>query len=77
MLTKDFVILIAFAAPVAFILSWLATYNWLNAFAFHTGLKVTTFAGSLLLTVAITLITTSYQAYRAAKSDPVKAIRYE
>ncbi|MEZ4775932.1 MAG: ABC transporter permease [Bacteroidia bacterium] len=77
LLTKDFVILIAFAAPVAFILSWLATYNWLNAFAFHTGLKVTTFAGSLLLTVAITLITTSYQAYRAAKSDPVKAIRYE
>lgn len=77
LLTKDFVLLIALATPFAFALSWLATYNWLNAFAFHTGLKFITFAGSLLLTVIITLATTSFQAWRAAKSDPVKAIRYE
>ncbi|MDX2247217.1 MAG: ABC transporter permease [Bacteroidia bacterium] len=77
LLTKDFVMIIGLAAPAAFLLSWLVMRKWLESFAFHTDLKVLTFAGSLLLTVLITLITTSYQAYRAAKSDPVKAIRYE
>ena len=77
LLTKDFVILVGLAAPVAFGAAWYFMKDWLAGFAYYTDLKVTTFVLALVITLVITLLTTSYHALRAAKSDPVKALRYE
>ena len=77
MLTKDFVILVGLAAPIAFGAAWYFMGDWLKGFAYYTELKVSTFVLALVITLVITLLTTSYHALRAAKSDPVKALRYE
>ena len=77
LLTKDFVILVGLATPVAFGAAWYFMKDWLSGFAYYTELKVSTFLFALALVLVITLLTVSYHALRAAKSDPVMALRYE
>jgi putative ABC transport system permease protein len=52
-------------------------HNWLNNFAYKTGIGWVVFVLSGLLTFVISLVTVSYQAIRAALTDPAVAIRYE
>ena len=77
LLSKDFARLVTVAFVVAAPLAYLAMTRWLETFAYAVGLSWGVFllAGSLALTIA--LLTVSYQAIRAAVSDPVKALRYE
>ena len=49
--------------------------HWLDAYRVAPGVPV--FAGSIGLVTLVALLTTSYQAIRAATSNPVAALRYE
>jgi putative ABC transport system permease protein len=51
--------------------------NWLAGFAYRTvmGWEIYFLAGILALVIA--LLTVSYQALRAAFSDPAQALKYE
>lgn len=51
--------------------------NWLQGFEFHTSVSWTVILLSALATIAIALFTVSFQAYKAAKANPVKALKYE
>ena len=68
-------ILIAFtiATPIA----WFATERWLQNFAYKTELSWWIFTLSGLVTVIIVVITVSWQTFRAARRNPVEALRYE
>lgn len=77
LLSKDFAILIGvafvIAAPVAYYLSgW-----WLQNFAFAVSPSVVTFILAGLAALFIALLTVSYKTYAAARSNPVKALRFE
>lgn len=77
LLTKDFMllVLIAFviAAPAAYFLSnW-----WLQNFAFSVDVSVLTFLLSGLMSMIVALVTIAYKTYNAARSNPVKALRFE
>ena len=77
LLSKDFAILIGIAfviaAPVAYYLSgW-----WLQNFAFAVTPSVLTFILAGLAALFIALVTVSYKTYLAARSNPVKALRFE
>ena len=77
MLSKDFIklVLIAnlFAWPIAFIL----TRNWLSNFTYQIDMPYLPFVLATVAAILIALLTISYQAYNAAISDPVKALKYE
>jgi len=77
LLTKDFMLLIF----VAFIISVPSAYYlsqwWLQNFAFSVDLSVLTFLLSGLISLAVALATVSYKTYRAARSNPVRALRFE
>lgn len=77
MLTKDFIKLVllanVFAWPVAYILA----KDWLSNFSYRIDMPITPFIFATLLAVLIALITVSTQAYQAANSDPVNALKYE
>ncbi|MFC2168997.1 ABC transporter permease [Acidobacteriota bacterium] len=66
---------------IANVLSWPIVYffmnRWLNNFAYRVPIDWKVFALSASLTFVISLVTVSYQSIRAARSDPVNAIRYE
>ncbi|MBK6627361.1 MAG: ABC transporter permease [Flavobacteriales bacterium] len=76
-LNKEFVMLLGLALLVAFPLAFYAIGRWLETFAYHTDISPMLYAAALLITLVVTVLTVSVQAYRAAVADPVKALRYE
>jgi putative ABC transport system permease protein len=76
-LNKEFVVLLGLALLVAFPLAFYAIGRWLETFAYHTGISPALYAAALLITLLVTVLTVSVQAYRAAVADPVKALRHE
>lgn len=77
MLNKDFVKWVAIAFVIATPLAWYAMHQWLQNFAYKTELSWWIFALAGLLALGIALLTVSWQSWRAARRNPVEALRYE
>jgi putative ABC transport system permease protein len=77
LLSKDFIRLVSISAIVAFPVAWLAMHAWLQSFVYRVALSWWIFVLAWLLCLLITLITISFQAIRAAATNPVKVLRSE
>lgn len=77
LLTKEFswLVVLGFgiAAPIAFAI----TQQWLQNFAYKAPLSIWLFLTAGLLVLCIAWFTVGYQAFRAARVNPVNALRYE
>ncbi len=62
---------------IAWPVAWYAMNGWLNGFAYQTDLGWHIFILSGLLALMIALFTVSFQAVKAARSNPVDALKYE
>lgn len=77
LLVKDFIILVVIAAAPAFAAAYFFMADWLTIFEYHMQLGVGLFALVLVLTLVVTVLTTSYHAYRAAVANPIENLKYE
>lgn len=77
LLLKEFIILVGIANIVAWPIAFFVMSGWLRDFSYKISLSVWIFLLAGLSTLFIALLTVSYQAIRAAISDPVKSLRYE
>ena len=77
MFSSEFIKLVAFASLIAWPLAYYMLSDWLADFSYRIGLGVSVFVLSSLLAIAIALITVSYQAWRAAQTNPIDALKYE
>ncbi len=77
LLSKEFTLLVLVGNIIAWPIAYFAMQRWLNNFAYQTGIGWIVFMLAGLLTLLISLLTVSYQAIRAALTDPAVAIRYE
>jgi hypothetical protein len=77
LLSKDFLKLVGIAIVIASPLAWYAAHQWLQDFAYKIDVRWWMFAGAGLLASGIALTTVSYQAIKAALTDPVKSLRTE
>ncbi|TDW99713.1 ABC transporter permease [Dinghuibacter silviterrae] len=77
LLSTDFLVLVLLANAIALPCLYVLGQRWLQGFPYRVTLPWFAFAGTLVLTLACTLITVSIQAWKAAMSDPVKALKYE
>ncbi|MDA3893406.1 MAG: ABC transporter permease [Salinivirgaceae bacterium] len=77
LLNKDYIKWIAIAFFVACPVSWIIMGKWLQNFAYKTTLNWWIFALAGFIALAIALITVSWQTFRAARRNPVEALRYE
>ena len=77
MLTKDFMKLVLIANIFAWPITYLLAKNWLSNFSYQIDMPILPFIFATLLALIIALITVSSQAYQAANSDPVDALKYE
>ena len=77
MLSKDFIKLVLAAAVVAFPVAWLGMHTWLRDFAYRVNISGWTFIAAAFSALAVALLTISFQAIKAALSNPVDALRTE
>jgi len=77
LLSKDFLKLVLIANGIAFPVAWWATNKWLQEYAYHINIEWWVFGLAGASAIIIALITVSYQAIRAALSNPVKNLRTE
>ena len=69
--------LVALAAVLATPIVYLAMQRWLETFAYRIDLSWGIFLLAGLAALAVTWLTVAYQSIKAARADPVKALRYE
>jgi ABC-type antimicrobial peptide transport system permease subunit len=77
MLSRDFIILITVACIIAIPTAYYFMNEWLRGYDYHTDLSWWVFAATVIGSLAVTLVTVSYQAFNAALMNPVKSLRSE
>ncbi|WP_339878258.1 ABC transporter permease [uncultured Algoriphagus sp.] len=77
LLSLNFAKLVGIAFLIAAPIAWFAMSGWLESFAFKIDLGISVFLVAGLITLAIALLTVSYQAISAAIVNPVKSLKSE
>ena len=77
MLTTDFMKLVFIANIIAWPITYILAKDWLTNFSYQIDLPLLPFVFATILALLIALLTVSTQAYQAANSDPVDALKYE
>ena len=77
LLSKEFTRWVLVANIIAWPLAYFAMNRWLQNFAYRINIGIGTFILAALLALVIALLTVGYQAIKAARANPVEALRYE
>jgi len=77
MLSKDFILLVLLAIIVAVPLAWYFMHKWLQSYAYHQDFQWWTAAVAGFSAVLVAFFTISFQAIKAALTNPVKSLRSE
>jgi hypothetical protein len=77
LLSRDLAKMVALACLLAFPLAHFLVGQWLSRYAYQFGLGLTTYLLCGTIAFAIALGTVAYIGVRAARENPVKALRYE
>lgn len=77
LLSKDFIKLVLLAVLLGSPIAWFAMNTWLQDFAYHIDVSWWMFVAAGLLSIAIALLTVSFQSIKAAVMNPVKSLRSE
>lgn len=77
LLSGEFTRWVALAYLIALPIGYYFARQWLRDFEYQTNLPLWIFLAAALIALAIALVTVSTQALRAARRNPVEALRYE
>lgn len=77
MLSIDFIVLILIACFIAVPVAWYCMHTWLQQFDYRTNIPWWVFLLTCTGAMIITILTISFQAIRAALSNPVSSLRSE
>ncbi len=77
LISKEFVILLTLANALAWPIAFFLMDRMLKSYAYKTNITAWAFIAAGAMAYMIALSTVSYQALKAARTDPVRALRYE
>lgn len=77
MLSKDFVKLVIIANLIAWPIAFFAVRTWLQDFAYRIDISWWIFIAAGVIAIFIALFTVSFQALRAARSNPVQSLKID
>jgi putative ABC transport system permease protein len=75
--SKEFTKCVLIANIIALPAAYFFVFVWINDYTYRTTISFWIFILAAILTIVIALLTVSYQAVKAAKANPVDALRYE
>jgi len=75
--SKDFVFLVLISCAIASPIAWYGMNEWLKEYKIRTDIGMEIFIIVGLVSMAITLVTVSYQAVKAAITNPIRSLRTE
>jgi ABC-type antimicrobial peptide transport system permease subunit len=77
LLSGNFILLVIISCLIASPIAYYFLQPWLLKYKYHIDISADVFIWSALAALAITLITVSFQAIKAAVANPVKSLRSE
>jgi len=77
LLSKDFLKLVLLAVLIGAPIAWYGVAFWLNDFAYRIEIEWWMFVIAAVLSIAVALVSVSFQSIRAALMNPVKSLRSE
>jgi putative ABC transport system permease protein len=77
LLSKEFILLVGIAILIATPIAWWAMNAWLLDFAYRINISWWVFIIAGVAAIIIALVTVSFQAIKAALTNPVKTLRTE
>jgi putative ABC transport system permease protein len=77
LLSRDFILLVIISCVIASPIALYFLKNWLQKYDYRITIGPGVFVLSALVAIAITIITISFQAIKAALTNPVKSLRSE
>ena len=77
LLSKEFLLLVGIACVIAAPVAYVGMERWLRDFAYRVDVSPWLFVGASVLAALIAFLTISYQALRAARTDPAMTLRDE
>jgi putative ABC transport system permease protein len=77
LLSREFVLLVIISCLISAPLAWYYLNQWLQKYDYHTSIPWWIFIVAGCGALAVTVLTVSYQAVRAALANPVKSLRAE
>jgi len=77
LLSQDFLKLIIISIIIAIPIAWLIMSNWLQKFAYRINISWWMYALAALIAIFIAMFTISFQAIKAARTNPAKTLRTE
>ena len=77
LLSKDFLKLVAISTLIAWPTAYYIMSLWLQDFAYKVEIGIGTLVSASIFALLIAILTVSYQALKAAMSNPVDSLKYE
>ncbi|MFN7116368.1 MAG: ABC transporter permease [Saprospiraceae bacterium] len=77
LLSRDFVLLVVIAIALAIPFAWWAMHQWLQDYTYRISLQWWIFAMAGIVALCIALATVSFQAFRAAVTNPANNLKSE
>lgn len=77
LLSKEFAKLVVVAAVIAFPIAWLVMHNWLQDFAYRIDIPLWVFVAAGVAAALVAFLIISYQAIKAATTNPINNLRTE
>ena len=76
-LCKEFVILVILANIIAWPIAYYFMSGWIEDFTYRTDIGVLVFILSAFIAIGIAIITVSFQAFKAANTNPVDSLKHD
>ncbi len=76
-MSRQFVTLVMLSFIIGSAISWYNISQWLGKYTYHTALSLWVFVATFLVSIALCLFAVSFQAIKAALTNPVKNLKSE
>ncbi len=77
LLSQDFMLLVGVASLIALPVGWIFMHRWLGVFAYHISIHWWMLLPAVVIAIIVAVVTIGVLAVRAARANPVEALRIE